>query len=83
MINKEPEYSICNAADLNKFLLVSLTELKKNELQLDKADAISKLADKIVKLNLTRLLYKKAVNSEMPIDFFEASASPVLIENLK
>jgi hypothetical protein len=73
MIKKEPVYDITDAESLNKFLLGSLSELKRNELQLDKADAISKLADKVVKLNLTRLLYKKAVNSEVPIDFFEST----------
>lgn len=75
-----PSYSPTNADSLNKFLLGTLRELKNKEVKIEEAEAISKISDKIIKLNLTRLLYKKSVNSEIPIDFFEATSSNLLIE---
>lgn len=74
MVN-EPTYNIENAEHLNKFLLGTLREIKTKQVSIEEASVISKVADKVIKHNLTRILYKKLTHSQAPIEFFEGSAS--------
>jgi hypothetical protein len=68
-LERKPE--IVDAAGLNKFLLGTIAQVRRKEIAVEEAECISKLADKVVKLNLVRLMYKKSGNSDTAIDFFE------------
>lgn len=74
---RKPE--VVNADTLNKYLLGVIAGIKSKEVTIDEADAISKVSDKIIKLNLTRIMYKKEKKSDLPIDFFESSENNLLI----
>lgn len=74
---RKPE--VVNAATMNKYLMGVITGIRTKEVTVEETEQISKIADKIVKLNLTRIMYMKAKNSELPIDFFEPSENSLLI----
>lgn len=79
---KAPEKVITAPVDyesLNKFLLGAMAETKRKEIDVDTADAISRLADKVVKNNLTKIMDAKRRSSDTPIDFFEPLENRMLI----
>lgn len=75
----EPTYEITNYESLNKFLLGTLRDIRKKEIEVDEAVAISQISDKIIKNNLTMIMEAKRIGSEKPIPFFEPTNKQVLI----
>lgn len=65
---------------LNMFILGTMAEVKRKEVDNDTGDIISKLADKVIKNNLTAILDKKRKNDKSDIQFFN-TATNILIEN--
>ena len=66
---------------LNTFLLGTMAEAKRKEITSELADSISKLADKVVKNNLTAIMDKNRRGDKSLIPFFETEAAKILIEN--
>lgn len=56
---------------LNKFLLGTIAEIKREEITIEKAQAIAQLADKVIKNNLSRVLYDKELGISRKNEFFE------------
>lgn len=75
---RNPE--VVDAVSLNKFLMGLHNQLRNKELTVEEAEAHSKIADKIIKHNLVRVMYMKAKSSDSEIEFFENN---LLIEKLK
>lgn len=75
----EPTYEVTNYESLNKFLLGTLRDVRKKELSLEEAQAISQISDKIIKNNLTMIMEARRVGSSEPIDFFIPEPKQVLI----
>lgn len=80
-MSKAPERKpeIINAESLNKYILGCIAGIRTKEVSHEDAEAISKLSDKAIKLNLTRLMYKKEQKNDLPIDFFESAEKNMLI----
>ncbi len=66
-------YEPVNHETLTKFLLGKIAQLDRDEIKVDKADSISKLADKIIKGNLTAILERKRCHNSEPLEFFQTS----------
>jgi hypothetical protein len=81
-MNIKPNYEVGTVEDLDKFLKGVLRGIRTKEVSLDEADAISKVADKIVKNNLTRIMYKKLTNSESPLLDFESVVNVNMIQKV-
>jgi hypothetical protein len=79
MINQEPKYEVVDYKSLNKFLLGILPALRRKEIEVETAEAISKVSDKIIKNNLTNIMYQKLRGNTSSIDFFEPKESQVTI----
>lgn len=79
MLNPQRVPEVLDYKSLNKFLMGTITGIKTKETTIEEADAISKIADKIVKNNLTAIMYMKAKNNELPLDFFEAVENQTLL----
>ena len=45
----EPTYEVTNYETLNKFLLGTLRDIRKKEINIEEAQAISQISDKIIK----------------------------------
>lgn len=75
----QPTYEISDASGLNKFLLGLLRDTRSGAVQLDVADASSKVADKIIKNNLTRIMYMRTKDNAATIDFFEGVENNMMI----
>ncbi|GAB4000771.1 hypothetical protein GCM10028807_54700 [Spirosoma daeguense] len=60
-----PNYELQNDIDLSKFLLGAIRDVRKNELDLDKATVISQLADKYTKNEIMRCLKAKIQKKEL------------------
>lgn len=75
----EPTYEVTSYETLNKFLLGTLRDIRKKEISIEEAQAISQISDKIIKNNLTMIMESKRIGSEKPIPFFEPSNKQVLI----
>ena len=60
----EPTYDLQTDNDLSKFLLGAIRDVRKTELNVERAQAISQLADKYIKLKIARCLEKKLSKSE-------------------
>ncbi len=78
-MEKEPTYEVTNYETLNKFLLGTLRDIRKKEIALEEAQAISQISDKIIKNNLTMIMEAKRVGDDTRIAFFEPSNKQVLI----
>lgn len=70
MINATPSYELKTDADLSKFLLGAIRDVRKNELDVEKATVISQLADKYTKNEIMRCLKAKISkqNDDLNID---------------
>lgn len=82
MATMQPTYELKNAEDLNKFLYGTLRDIRKKEITVEEAGAISQVADKIIKNNLTRIMYKKLTNSSAPIQELEPTVNQTLMQSV-
>lgn len=84
MTKINPTYDLKNDHDLSKFLLGAIRDVRKNELDVERATVISQLADKYTKNEIMRCLKAKitkqndALNLETEIN--KALMSPVADE---
>lgn len=67
----EPTYEIKTAEDLEKFLLGLLRDIRKKQVDLDTARALSLIADKINKNGVNQIVYKNLTGHKIPIPFYE------------
>lgn len=65
---------------LNSFILGTMAEIKRKEISNETGDTIAKLADKVIKNNLTAIMDKNRKNDKSPLPFFDTEASRLLIE---
>jgi hypothetical protein len=79
MATPQPTFEVTNYESLNKFLLGTLKSIKHKEIALEEADAVSKISDKIIKNNLTKIMDAKRRGDESAIEFFEPSNKQVMI----
>lgn len=70
MVKPTQTPEVTNYESLNKFLLGTLAQIKRKEIAIEEAEAISKISDKIIKNNLTKILDAKRMKDDTPIDFF-------------
>jgi len=75
----EPTYEVTNYDTLNKFLLGTLRDIRKKEISIEEAQAISQISDKIIKNNLTMIMEAKRLNSNDAIEFFEPTNKQIMI----
>lgn len=75
----EPSYEVTNYESLNKFLLGTLRDVRKDEISIEKAQAISQISDKIIKNNLTAIMEAKRIGSDEKLEFFEPKEKQALI----
>jgi len=75
----EPTYEVTNYETLNKFLLGTLRDIRKKEIAIEEAQAISQISDKIIKNNLTMIMEAKRIGNSNPIEFFDPSNKQVMI----
>lgn len=68
-----PMYDLKTDVDLSKFLLDTIRRVCKNELDLEKAVVISKLADKYTKNEVMRCIKAKVLKSPDGLDGEEAN----------
>ena len=59
MVKRQPTYELTTDQDLSKFLLGAIRDVRKSELEIDKAEVISKLADKYTKNQMMILVKEK------------------------
>jgi hypothetical protein len=78
-MTQEPSYEVTNYETLNKFLLGTLRDIRKKEIAIEEAQAISQISDKIIKNNLTMIMEAKRIGSNERILFFEPSNKQVMI----
>lgn len=64
---------IRTSEQLNDFLLDTLEMINQDKIANEKVEAISKIADKVIKNNLTRLMNKKITGTAKHISFFQDS----------
>ena len=76
-----PTYELKNDSDLSKFLLGAIRDLRKNELDVERAVVISQLADKYTKNEIMRCLKTKITkqNDDLNVD---AEINRALISNV-
>ncbi len=75
----EPTYEVTNYESLNKFLLGTLRDVRKKEISIEEAQAISQLSDKIIKNNLTMIMEAKRIGGNEPVKFFEPTDKQIMI----
>ena len=75
----EPTYEVTNYETLNKFLLGTLRDIRKKEIAIEEAQAISQISDKIIKNNLTMIMEAKRIGDDSKIKFFEPENKQVMI----
>lgn len=75
----EPTYEVTNYETLNKFLLGTLKDIRRKQITIEEAQAISQISDKIIKNNLTMIMEHKRTNNDDEIDFFKPINKQVLI----
>ena len=63
-----PTYDLKTDADLSKFLLGAIRDVRKNELDVDRATVISQLADKYTKNEIMRCVKAKLLNKVDELD---------------
>ena len=59
MTKTTPTYELKSDSDLSKFLLGAIRYVRKAELDVERAEAISQLSDKYIKLKIARCLEAK------------------------
>lgn len=64
----QPTFDLQTDADLSKFLLGAIRDVRKNELDVDKATVISQLADKYTKNEMMRCVKAKLLDRLDTID---------------
>lgn len=79
MLKPIPNYEVTNYETLNKFLMGTLSQIKRKEITIEEAQAISQVSDKIIKNNLTAIMHSKMINSSAPLDFYEPKEKQILI----
>ena len=62
MVKRQPTYELITDQDLSKFLLGAIRDVRKSELEIEKAEVISKLADKYTKNQMMILVKEKMAN---------------------
>jgi nicotinamide mononucleotide adenylyltransferase len=67
-MSNNPNYEIKTDEDLSKFLLGTIRDVRKNELDVERATVISQLADKYTKNEIMRLLKKKMDKKDDGLD---------------
>jgi hypothetical protein len=71
MENRDLNFEVKNANDLNKMLTGALMDVRRGTLHHDIAKGITLIADKINKNNVNILEYKKLTKHKNDLDFFE------------
>ena len=75
----KPTFEVIDYESLNKFLLGTLSGVRRKEVALDEATVISQVSDKVIKNNLTAIMHKKLIGDKEPLDFFSLKDKQVLI----
>jgi hypothetical protein len=70
-MKKNLTYEVTNYETLNVYLLDTLRDIRKKEIAIEQAHAISRISDKIIKNNLTMLMEAKRIGNYNPIPFFK------------
>jgi hypothetical protein len=73
-----PTYDMKTDADLSKFLLGAIRDVRKNELDIEKAAVISQLADKYTKNEIMRCL-KAKINKQSNVLDVDAEINKALM----
>ena len=81
MIEPKPSYDLKTDSDLSKFLLGAIRDVRKNELDVEKATVISQLADKYTKNEIMRCLKAKIKKQTDTLDV-GAEMSKALIQKV-
>ena len=68
MIEKKPTFNLDTDSDLSKFLLGAIRDVRKDDLEIDKAAAISQLADKYIKNEMMRCVKAKMLDRVDTLD---------------
>lgn len=71
MENRNLDFEIKNANELNKMLLGVLMDVRRGTIPFEMAKSITLVADKINKNNVNILDYKKNTKHDKDVDFFE------------
>lgn len=74
-----PNYEVTNYDTLNKFLMGTLAMIRRKEINIEEADSISKVSDKIIKNNLTKIMDSNRRGDKNEIAFFTPMDKQVLI----
>ncbi len=64
----QPTFDLKSDADLSKFLLGAIRDVRKNELEVDKATVISQLADKYTKNEMMRCVKARLLDQVDQLD---------------
>lgn len=64
----QPTFDLKTDADLSKFLLGAIRDVRKNELDVDKATVISQLADKYTKNEMMRCVKARLLDRVNELD---------------
>ncbi|HRO18594.1 MAG TPA: hypothetical protein PLU07_10410 [Ferruginibacter sp.] len=81
MIKINPTYELKNDSDLSKFLLGAIRDVRKNELDVEKATVISQLADKYTKNEIMRCLKAKITKQNDALNV-DAEINKALMEKV-
>jgi hypothetical protein len=65
---QQPTFNLQTDADLSKFLLGAIRDVRKNELDVDRATVISQLADKYTKNEMMRCVKAKLLDQVDSLD---------------
>lgn len=68
---REMNFEVENSVDLNKMLTGLLMDVRRGDVELEKAKSITLIADKINKNNVNVLEYKKISKHKRDVEFFE------------
>lgn len=79
MIEPKPTYEVTNYESLNKLLMGTLAGIRRKEIAVEEATAISQVSDKIIKNNLTKIMDSNRRGDKTEIEFFSPSDKQVLI----
>lgn len=82
MTKINPTYELKNDVDLSKFLLGAIRDVRKNELDVEKATVISQLADKYTKNEIMRCLKAKITKHNDNLNV-ESEINKALMEKIE
>lgn len=71
MENRDLNFEVNNAKDLNKMLTGVLMDVRRGNIDHETAKSITLVVDKINKNNVNQIEYKKVTKHKRDIDFFE------------